>query len=65
MKNKIIDNLWKVFVAIALFSYSYFAGTDLVLSVLIASTLIGMAELVFAILVLIFYGSKYILTRLK
>lgn len=40
-------------------------GADLVLSVLVTLSLIGLAEVGYAILALIFYGVKYLLTRLK
>ncbi len=62
---KTVDNLWKVFVAIGLFAYNYFSGADLVLSVLVTLSLIGFAEVGYAILVLIFNGVKYLLTCLK
>ena len=65
MKDKIIESGWKVFVAIALFVYNYSSGADLVLSVLVTLSVIGLAEVGFAILALIFYGVKYLLARIK
>ena len=64
MKDKIIESGWKVFLSVALFTYTYFYLEDVVLSVLIMLTLIGLAELGYSILSLLFYSIKYLIDRL-
>lgn len=61
-KEAVYTSLWKIFVAVVLFCYIYFLGYgigDLIISVLVTLTLIGLSELVGCVIVLIYQAYKY------